>query len=75
MNYARKKPEFCRRIVSVVPDVFFADFGIRVQESFHASRLGEDVRSVAQLRCLHNNGPFQVENVFVPEQVDAACAA
>ena len=75
MNYARKKPKFCRGIVSVVPDVFFGDLGIRGQKSFHASRLGEDVRSMAQLRCLHDNGPLQIENVFVPEQVNAACAA
>jgi len=73
MNQARLEPQRARNIVTIVADVSFCDFGVRGQESLHAFRLGKDVGSMAQLRRLSHNRPFQVENVLVAEQVNAAC--
>src|ERR1039457_1461872 len=74
VNYPPEEPELCRYVIAIVADVLLGDFGIRGQESFHTSRLGENVGGMAQLGCLSHNRLFQIENVFVTEQVCAACA-
>jgi len=75
VNHAAEKAQPLGSIVAVAPDVILCDLGVQSEEAIHVPGLGEDVCSVAQLRGFDNDGFLNVENVFIPKQINPACPA
>jgi hypothetical protein len=51
------------------------DLGVQSEKGIHAPRLGEDVSRVAKLRGFDDHGFLNVEDIFLPKQIDPACPA
>ena len=75
MNHAPQKAQPLGRIVAVPPDVVLRDLGVQSEKGIHAPGFGKDVSRVAKLRGFDNDGFLNVENVFLPKQIDPARAA
>src|SRR5271167_2367818 len=75
MNNPPQKAQPLGCIVAVSPDVVLRDLGVQSEKSIHASGLGEDVSRVAKLRGFDDDGFLNVEDVFLPKQIDPACPA
>ena len=75
VNHAPQKAEPFGGIVSVSSNFVLRDLGVQGEKGIHASGLGEDVSRVAQLRGLHNDRLLNLENVFLPKQINPACPA
>ena len=58
-------------VISISPNIFLVDPCVQGKKAFHASRFGENVGSVAELRGLDHNSRLQIEDVFTAEQVKA----
>jgi len=71
VNHAAQKAEPFGCIVAVPPDVVLRDLGVQSEKGIHAPRLGEDVSRVAKLRGFNDHGFLNVENVFIPKQIDS----
>src|SRR5271165_234664 len=72
VNHAADKAQPLGCIVTVPPNVILRDPGVHRKKTIHAPGLGEDVRRVAKLWSLHDDGSLNIENVFLPEQIDPA---
>src|SRR5208283_5505800 len=59
-------------IIAVPTDVVLRDLGVQSEKSIHVPGLGEDVSRVAKLRGFYDDGFLNVENVFLPKQIDPA---
>src|SRR5271166_695294 len=75
VNHAPQKAQPLGGVVAVSPDVVLRDLGIQGEKGIHASGPGEHVSRVAQLRGLHNDRLLNLENVFLPKQINPACPA
>src|SRR6516164_3518909 len=64
-----------RRVVAVSPNVVLRDFGVQGKKAIHGPGLGEDISGMAKLRRFDDDGFFNVKDVFIPKQIDPACAA
>src|SRR5664280_3359141 len=75
MNYTPQESEPLGCIIAVSPDVVLRDLGVQSEKGIHAPGLGEDVSRVAKLRSFDDDAFLNVENVFIPKQIDPACPA
>ena len=75
MNHAAEKAQPFGCIVAVSTDVVLRGPGVQGKKGIHAPRLGEDVSRVAKLRGFYDDGFLDVENVFLPKQIEPACPA
>src|SRR5271165_4427548 len=75
MNHTAQKAEPFGCIVAIPPNVVLRDLGVQGKKTVHTSRLGEDVSRVAKLRGFYDDGFLNVEDVFLPKQIDPACPA
>src|SRR5208283_2172657 len=62
-------------IIAVSPDVVLRDLGIQGEKGIQVPGLGKDVSRVAKLRGFDDHGFLNVEDVFIPKQIDPACPA
>ena len=72
MNHAAEKAQPFGGVVPVSPNVVLRDLGVQSKKTVHAPGFGEDVRRVAELRGFDDYGFLNVENVFLPKQIDEA---
>src|SRR5664280_2856306 len=75
VNHAPQKAQPLGCIIAVSPDVVLRDLGVQSEKGIHASGFGEDVSRVAKLWGFYDDGFLNVENVFLPKQIDPACPA
>ena len=72
MNHAAEKAQPFGGVVPVPANVVLRDLCIQSEKAIHAPGFGEDVRRVAELRGFDDDGFLNVENVFLPKQIDEA---
>src|SRR5271157_4683201 len=75
MNHPPQKAQPFGGIIAVPTDVVLRDLGVQSEKGIHVPGLGEDVSRVAKLRSFDDNAFLNVENVFLPKQIDPACPA
>ncbi len=75
MNHAPQKAHPLGCIIAVSPDVVLRDLGVQSEKGIQVPGLGEDVSRVAKLRGFDDDGFLNIENVFIPKQIDPACPA
>src|ERR1019366_9502689 len=75
VDHPPQKAQALGCIVVVPTDVVLRGLGVQGKKGIHAPRLGEDVSRVAKLRGFYDDGFLNVENVFLPKQIDPACPA
>ena len=74
MDNAPQEPQPLTQVVTIVPSVVLANFGIQRKKIFHTSGLAEHISSVSQLWCLDHDSFFEIENVFITEEIDPPSA-
>ena len=75
VNHSPQKAQTLCCVVSVLAHVVFCDPGVKSEEAVHAPGLGKYVRRVAKLRGFDDHGFLNIEDVFIPKQIHAACPA
>src|ERR1019366_895536 len=75
VDHPPQKAQALGCIVVVPTDVVLRGLGVQGKKGIHAPRLGEDVSRVAKLRGFDDHGFLNVEDIFLPKQIDPACPA
>ena len=75
MNDAPQESQPFVDVISIQPNIFLSNSGVQGEEALHASGLGENVGSMAELRRLDHNGRLQIEDLFTTKQINVAGAA
>jgi hypothetical protein len=75
VNHAAEKTQPFGGIVAVSPDVVLRDLGVQGKKGIHAAGFGEDVSRMAKLWGFDDHGFLNIEDVFIPKQIDPACPA
>src|SRR5271165_3041058 len=75
VNHAPQNALSLGCIIAVSPDVVLRDLGVQREKAIHAPGLGEHVSRVSELWGFDDDGFLNVEDVFVPKQIDSACPA
>jgi len=70
VNHAPQKAQALGCIVAVPPNMFLRDLGVQGEEAVHAPRFGEDISCMAELWGFDDDGFLNVEDVFLPKQID-----
>src|SRR5271157_3136457 len=75
MNHPPQKAQPFGGIIAVPTDVVLRDLGVQSEKGIYVPGLGENVSRVAKLRSFDDDAFLNVENVFLPKQIDPARAA
>jgi len=75
VNHTPQKAELFSGVVPVPSNVVLRGLGIQSEKAIHVPWIGKDVSRMAKLRGFDDNGFLNVENVFIPKQIDLACPA
>src|SRR5271157_5644659 len=72
VNHAAEKAQPFGCIIAVSPDVVLRDLGVQSEKGIQVPGFGKDVSRVAKLRGFDDHGFLNIEDVFIPKQIDPA---
>jgi hypothetical protein len=74
VDQAAQEAQPFRHVIPILADVVLGRGFVDSEKFDHAHGFGKEIRGMAELRCLDNYRPLQIENVFRPEQINVASA-